>query len=286
MFLLLSRDSDEGIHHWCALECSNINQTDTDDILLDNIVRIVREAYGEDGIIEVARRVPPVSESDDELVGRDWNTTAIRNAIRKGFPDPTISVEANKPVGWRNYRSEAAEMVARAALAQVHSISFPVAPQVGKPNPNMPVLGFDGWGILTNGAEYMFVLLQVKGTDDDQRPPQAADELIRECGKAPRDEAIICRALTVIACALDENAPMFSVVLGFLEAIGDGKDIDIVVAPVIVRGLITAHLDDLSSIRDQRETYRPATARGLTVSISRDLTEFGYQVMTKARSAA
>jgi hypothetical protein len=150
-------------HAWAVLHCS-CDLADPADPLLKRVSTAVRNAYGEAKIIAIAEQI-----NADPSVQLRFNLDAVTKAIRKGLPDP--SKEANKPAQLTNFRSEAAEMVAKCALQDAFGIDFPVSPQEGKTNANQPILGFDCWGMLFHGLACSVVLVQINGTEDEKAPP-------------------------------------------------------------------------------------------------------------------
>src|SRR6266576_805191 len=155
VFTVLERHQDED-HRWAVLGCT-CDPGDNADPLLVVTVAGVREAYGEAELRAIAE--------PDPLVANTYDLTAILAAFRRSLPDPTA--EGAKPLSLRNYRSETAEVVARHALTAAFGVDFPASPQLGKTNPNQPILGFDGWGLLSLAdGGWAFVLVLVKGTED------------------------------------------------------------------------------------------------------------------------
>lgn len=262
-------------HRWAVVQCTCDLSNDNDPFLI-RIIEMIREAYGEHTLIAAALALVP-----DPSVQQRFNTDALRKAVRLGMPEP--SSEAAKRPHLTNYRSETTEIIARGALAESYKIEFPYSPQAGKPNANMPVLGFDGWGILTDEQlKASLVLVQVKGTEDVTRPPAEAEKLIEECKKVPRQVNPICRALSALVNGL-HGSPLQPILLKMLETLGDGGLPNIIVAPVIVRGTTPSHKDDLTSLRDASAEYIPAKGYGVTVSIGVSLTDFGHRAMSFAR---
>ncbi len=241
--------------------------------VLAAIVRRARQSYGEQFLDNL-----PEPDGGTEL---RFDLGAIRVAIRAGMPDP--DVELRKPQALRNYRSEVAELVAQEVLAHAYQVQFPASPQATKGNANQPVLGFDGWGLLDldDGAAAL-VLVQVKGSDHDQRPPDVAQVLVEECCRVPREPDKLCRALTAMFALLHTTA-FAPKLLAMLETLGRDSLPPLVVCPVIVRGAIAAHLDDLTSLRAAESRFEPAGVRGLCVSIGTPLEPFGHHVFTEAR---
>lgn len=265
-------------HKWAVIhaECLDLK---TDDPFVKHIIDIVRHSYGEHDIVKFTE-----SLQADPIVENTFNLDAIRNAIRDGFPDP--SLEGNKTPHLANYRSETCEMIARAALSFFFDIDFPIAPQLGKTNPNMPILGFDGWGLLQiSDNNWGLVLIQVKGTDDQNRPPKEAGVLIKECNKISKQKNIISRALAIVVRMLQHNPKFAKIILSMLERLGEGKEILLVTAPTIVRGKVPAHKDDLSSISHSLSSPTSFLSRGLSISIGVDLADFGKTVMEGARGS-
>jgi hypothetical protein len=71
--------------------------------------------------------------------------------------------------------------------------------------------------------------------------------------------------------------------LAMLETLGRDSFPPLVVCPVIVRGVVEAHLDDLTSLRGAESRFEPAGVRGLCVSLGAPLEPFGRRVFTEAR---
>jgi hypothetical protein len=198
-----------------------------------------------------------------------------------GLPNP--DEEGDKPSSLANYRAEPSELIGQSALGFVYGIEFPRHPQIAKFNSNQPILGFDGWGFLALSGAYALVLVQAKATDEDKRPPGEAEKLAQECRQVPQQLSKICRALSVLAVLLQNQSHYLQAVLGMLECLEQGDLPQMVVAPVVVRGLIGAHIGDLEPIRAAFSEIAPIVGRGVTVSIGADLTQFGREVMYRAR---
>jgi hypothetical protein len=81
------------------------------------------------------------------------------------------------------------------------------------------------------------------------------------------------------------DSPLGPIIARMLEALGRGTLPRLVIAPVIIRGQVEAHRDDLEPLRSSSTAFAPAVGRGVTVSIGTDLTEFGRVVMSRARAA-
>ncbi len=275
-FKLLNVETD-GPHRWAVVQCS-CNLEDENDALLCHTIAAVRDAYGENKVIELAAELEP-----DPTVAAKFDLAAIRRAIRRGLPDP--EKEKKKPAHLTNYRSESCEMVAKGSLEEAYEVRFPAAPQQGKTNANQPILGFDHWGIVDGAHGDSLALVQVKGTEDNTIPPGVAADLAAECCRIPRQTDEICRTLTVLAQALDGD-PVQGAVIGMLEALGNEQPIEITIAPVIVRGGSTAsQMEDLRPCRDVATQFAPACGRGVSVCIGANLTKFGQTVMERARAA-
>jgi hypothetical protein len=148
----------------------------------------------------------------------------------------------------------------------------------------MPVLGFDGWGILNSAGIISLVLVQVKATDEDACPPGEATKLAEECRDIPRDADKIARSLSVLAVHTRDTA-IGDAILGMLEILGNGAIPRITVSPGIVRGVTHPHCDDLTPVREAYSDILPANVLGIAVGISVDLADFGHTVTSKARAA-
>lgn len=265
------RESD-GMHAWAAIR-RTCRLEDEDDPFMSEVVRLFREAYGEERILALAA---------DPGVEATFDLSAIRNAIRQGLPE--ASAEGDKPPALTNYRSESAEILARGALAQAHGLEFPTSPQQGKSNANMPILGFDGWGIDQSQDDYRLVLVQVKGTDDEARPPREAQRLCEECQRIPIEVSKLSRALSILVVFLDGTEHL-EPLLGMLETLGRDELPALTVAPVVVRGIVTAELADLTPLRTAADKLLPTRSLGVSISVGIDLTEFGRAVTSRARAA-
>ena len=276
-YTITQREADQG-HEWCVATAT-CRLEDADDALIAHTVEMVRRSYGENEILADALDVMQA-----DLAAGNFQTEHLVAAIRQGLPDP--SAEGIKPPQLTTYRSQTAELVAKAALSAAFPVEYPAAPQEGTPNPNQPILGFDGWGICRYDADcFALVLIQVKGTDDATSPPAVADELADECRRVPQHTSVICRALSVLARLL-RGSDLQPVVLRMLEALGRGELPPMHVAPAIVRGTAPCQIGDLQPCRDVVAEFAPATARGIVVGIGVSLSEFGEMVMTRAREAA
>lgn len=272
-------ESDQA-HQW-AVVCGQCDLLNVDDELVAETVSLVRRSYGENAVIQDAQDLMA-----DELLSGTFNLAHLTNAIRLGLPDP--DAEGHKPLQLTNYRSQTAEMIAKGALALAFGIQYPVAAQETSGNPNQPILGFDGWGIsVGDDGHHTLVLIQVKATDEDRRPPREALKLIRECKAIPVNSSAIARALTSMVILLKsvDNEMLRRAVLIMLERLGKREPLSMHIAPAIVRGTITSDIDDLSSIRAAAMDYAPAIGRGVSVSIGVTLEEFGKIVMQRARGA-
>lgn len=246
------------------------------DPLVDAIVAMVRDSYGEQRLKEQAETL-----LEAEIADGAFSTEHLIAGIRLGFPDP--AAEGKKPVALRNSRSEAAEFVAKSVLKQSCGVSYPAAAQMAKQNANQPVLGFDGWGILDEAGNVSLVLIQVKGTDEPDRPPSMAEKLVKECIQCPRDTSAVSRALCSLSVlCVDEDVKKH--VFWMLAKLGKGEGPVTIVVPVVVRGLVQADHGDLQLFKNVSHNFRPCRAIGVSVSIGSDLANFGQRVMTLARS--
>jgi hypothetical protein len=264
-------------HSW-AVAVAECNLANAEDLLVDEISSLVRRSYGEDALVADAKVT-----LESEIAGGEFETSHLVAAIRRGLPNP--AKEGDKPAPLTTYRSQSAEMVARAALTAAYALQFPAAPQAGAVNSNMPILGFDGWAVLESSSnEFDFALIQVKATDVSDSPPSEAYKLAAECVTVPREEEAICRALTVLASLL-RGDPFQSVVLRMLTKMARGNELRMLVAPVIVRGVTIGALSDLEPIKVRKTECAPAYVKGVVVSIGVSLNEFGLSVMNKARTA-
>lgn len=266
---------DDRPHAWAVVHC-NCTLSSTVDPLLLHAVDLLRNAYGEDAVVSLAHPDPGVEASFD--------LTAITAAVRRGLPDP--DAEKGKPQRLANYRSEPAELLAQGGLSSAYGVQFPAAPQRGKTNANQPILGFDAWGVLEmDTAQPSLVLVQVKGTEETVSPPSIAETLADECCRVPKDIDAICRALTVLVLAVQDQPPMVTAILAMLEQLGQGSLPKLVVAPAIVRGSLAASMSDLDPIKAKVGSMHPAACKGLALSVSVPLTEFGRTVTTMARGS-
>lgn len=185
-------DTGPGRHRWLVSRCA-VDLDVNSDAILSAIVLRARQSYGE----QVVDSVPEPDSGVAEL----FDLGAVRMAIRAGMPDPAL--ELGKRPSLRNYRSEATELIAQEILANVYQVLFPASAQAIKGNANQPVLGFDGWGLLDlDDGTVALVLVQVKGSDQDRRPPDVAQALSDECCRVPREPAKLCRALTAMLALL------------------------------------------------------------------------------------
>ncbi len=269
----------DGAHHWAVIQHS-CELSNNSDLLLSSTVESFRNAYGEDQVQDIVWEIAP-----DPSIASSFDMRAILGAVRKGMPDPQS--EGGKPVQLTNYRSEVAEIVARSSLEEIFQIQFPASPQATKGNANQPVLGFDGWGLLrTNNVDYL-VLIQVKATDDQKRPPPQADLLKQECVQAHSKVSELSRALVAMTLQIADNN-IKSILLRMLEHLGMNREPPLVISPVIVRGKIAVHSDDLSSLRTSASAneFGPAVARGAAVGIGVDLNLFGRTVAQNAREVS
>lgn len=275
---VIAHNEEENGHRW-AVATTTCDLDDQNDALIAETVALVRTSYGE---LEIMRDALAVMAT--EIEEGVFSTEHLLAAIRSGLPDP--AAEGAKPPALTTYRSQTAEMVAKAALAVAYQFEYPAAPQEGAPNPNQPILGFDGWGLLRRPDDtYIFVLIQVKATDENNSPPREAGNLATECCRIPRDVSALCRALCVLVRLL-RNSPLALVLLRMLETLGSNNLPPMHVAPVIVRGVTTGQIGDLQPVRDVTANIAPATVRGMVVSIGVPLARFGEIVMQKAREAA
>ena len=278
-FNLRETDEADG-HRWAVVDCAcSLN---AEDPVITAIVDLVRTSYGESEIVKRAERWNEITP--DPAVEETFDLDALRNAVRLGMPDP--NEEKNKPAQLTNYRSESAEMVARSALAVAYGLVFPPAPQVGKANPNQPILGFDGWALeKLDGEKYAFVLTQVKGTDQAKCPPDEAKTLVEECKRVAHQTGKVARALSMIVLLLEPESEMGKALIGMLELIGQGTLPPLLVAPAIVRGTTSADMGDLVPLRNAASTFMPAKSRCVTVSLGTALGPFGEYVMEQARAS-
>jgi hypothetical protein len=276
----VTEDADD--HHWAVvLETCDLDALD--DGFLKHAVEAIRAAYGEAELMTLAKDAPLVDVPDAaDGVSATFATEHLLRAFRSSLPNP--DAEGKKPEHLKNYRSETAEIIAREALSAVFGMATPPALHATKGNRNQPILGFDGWSVMDRASgELALVLLQVKATDEDKRPPGEAAKLIVECGQVSADVEKLKSFL--IACIMRCKGTAFANALMqmVVELEATDKIANTVVAPVIIRGLVAAELEDLTSLRGATATYQHAKARGLTLSLGADLTAFGRKAMESAR---
>lgn len=268
----------DGSHKWAVIDAKCDLCSDDDNVVLDT-VDLLRDSYGESDILSDAQ-----SLCDDDSIGMTFNNEHLKAAIRRSLPDP--AAEGNKPPHLANYRAEPAELVARRSIQHAFGVSYPTCPQKGKTNPNQPILGFDGWGIIKNEEDaHALVLLQVKATDEAKSPPSQASVLVTECRSASVDTDKLCRALTVMALALS-GTDWQPILLKMLERLGEGLLPHLRVAPAIVRGICTGCIEDLRPCRDAVSEFSPAIAMGTVTHLGVDLSDFGKRVAEIARAAS
>lgn len=274
------QDADD--HHWAVVK-ETCDLAREDDALLRHAVEVIRQAYGEDEIRRIVEQASIVPPDPAEGLVASFDTDTIMAAFRKTIPDPDR--EGDKPAQLTNYRSETAELIARAALAKVYGFETPPALHAAKPNRVQPILGFDGWTVaMTRPAGLSLVLIQVKGTEDVRRPPGEAAKLVIECGKAVTDKAKLNDFLMacVVRCQGTEYAAMLLGMVAELET--QGRIANTLLSPVIIRGKVEADLSDLQTLRDATISYLHAKARGMTLSLGAELNAFGRAAMERARS--
>ncbi len=276
---VVTTDPDD--HQWAVvLEACDVDAFD--DGMLRHTVQAIRAAYGEQEIRDLAENEPLLNVPDPAEGIGGFETDHLIRAFRSSLPDP--AAEGAKPVHLTNYRSETTEIVAREALSAVFGIATPPALHATKGNRNQPILGFDGWSVMNKATgELALVLVQVKGTDDEKRPPNEAAKLIVECEKVTTEIEKLKGFL--VACVLRcKDTPYRSPLLKMIiELERTCKIADLVVAPVIIRGLVHAHLDDLSTLRAGANGFGHAKARGMTLSLGAELGKFGKAAMDAAR---
>jgi hypothetical protein len=277
-FVITSDDDD---HLWAVvLEACDLDVVD--DGMLRHAVDAIRKAYGELEIRDLAENEPLLSVPDPADGIGGFETDHLINAFRSSLPDP--EAEGEKPTHLTNYRSETTEIIAREALSVVFDMATPPALHATKGNRNQPILGFDGWSVMNlSTGEVALVLIQVKGTDDTKRPPSQAEKLLVECGKATTEVGKLKGFL--VACALrckgtDFCEPLLNMLV---ELEKTSKVANLRVAPVIIRGLVAADIEDLKSLREAKTTFGHAKARGMSLSIGANLNDFGRKAMDAAR---
>jgi hypothetical protein len=267
----------DGPNRWIVVRC-NANLADQNDELVRYAVDMVRQSYGEHRVVAAATKYL----EPDELVAKTFDLEEVVRGFRLGLPDP--SAEERKPPQLRNYRAEPTEILIRGVLATHHAVRFPVSPQAGKTNPNQPILGFDGWGTVEFDGTLYFVLIQVKGTEVHESPPDVAATLIAECKAMPTQIGVIARALSILVSSMEKSVVQGHL-LAMLALLGAGKLPPMVVVPAIVRGLQEAHAHDLSTLRSASRTFRADACWGVTLSLGVALDEFGSVVTLRARAA-
>jgi len=273
--------TDPEDHQWAVvLEACDIDALD--DGMLRHAVDAIRAAYGEQEILDLAENQPLLEVPDPAEGIGGFDTEHLMRAFRSSLPDP--AAEGDKPPHLTNYRSETTEIIAREALSVVFDMATPPALHATKGNRNQPILGFDGWSVMNRSSgELALVLIQVKGTDDANRPPSQAEKLIVECGEVTAKIEKLKGFL--VACALRcKGTPFHADLIRMLvELEKTAKVANLVVAPVIIRGLVTADIEDLKSLRAATGTFAHAKARGMSLSIGADLNAFGRKAMDTAR---
>jgi len=273
--------TDVDAHLWAVvLESCDLDVFN--DGMLRHAVDAIRSAYGEQEIRDLAENEPLLTVPDPAEGIGSFETDHLINAFRSSLPDP--DAEGQKPAHLTNYRSETTEIVAREALAVVFDMATPPALHATKGNRNQPILGFDGWSVMNQSTgELALVLIQVKGTDDTNRPPTQAARLIVECGKATTEVSKLKGFLVACALRCKDTEYCTPLIKMLVELEKTSKVANLMVAPVIIRGLVTADLEDLKSLREATATFGHAKARGMSLSIGADLNDFGRKAMDAAR---
>ncbi|MAP67952.1 MAG: hypothetical protein CL952_00305 [Erythrobacteraceae bacterium] len=273
--------TDDDDHLW-AVVVESCNLDVDHDGMLRHAVDAIRAAYGEQEIRDLVENEPLLNMPDPAEGISGFETGHLINAFRSSLPDPVA--EGQKPVHLTNYRSETTEIIAREGLSAVFGMATPPALHATKGNRNQPILGFDGWSVMNESSgELALVLIQVKGTDDKDRPPSQAAKLIVECGKVTTEIGKLKGFL--VACALRCKGTEFCTpLLNMLVELEKTEMVtNLKVAPVIIRGLMTADLEDLKSLREATSTFGHAKTRGMSLSIGADLNDFGRMAMNAAR---
>ncbi|WP_287496925.1 hypothetical protein [Pandoraea sp. CB10b_02] len=272
---IVEREQEHAGHQWTV--CINIcDLHNVDDPTVAHMVAAVRDAYGEGEILAELADIEA-----DPAVARTFDVESILAGFRRGLPAP--DAEAGKPANLRNYRSETSEFVARETLRIVFDVTTPPTLHATKGNALQPLLGYDGWGLLTDeDSPTALVLIQVKGSDDHASPPAVAEELAAECQRAATEIDKLAHALS--ACLLRvKGTPLAVHLLEMLEAVGRDELPAMVVAPVVVRGQVTAQMSDLQPLKALLSTQAHPVALGVSITIGAPLERLGYEVMSRAR---
>lgn len=274
----------DGDHQW-AVVVEQCDPTNTDDSLVLFTAQAIRDAYGEQEIQAMAEEVMLLQLPEPaDVVTAHFSLDDLLASFREGLPDP--DAEGKKPAPLSNYRSETAEILAREALKRVFNMATPPSLHATKGNRNQPILGFDGWTLMVlECGSLSLVLVQVKATDDQKRPPGEAEKLIAECSSAPLDIQKLKGFIS--ACTIRCKGTDFAKTLMELlvELRQKNKLENIVVAPVIIRGLVSANHDDLASLKSAVANFGGARSRGMSISVGANLNDFGKIAMNKARQS-
>lgn len=273
------RCDDDG-HTWmvCRNSC---DLRDVSDPTLLHMVQAVRDAYGESEITSVVDEMSKLADAD---VANRFDIEAIIKGFRSSLPNPQD--ETSKPQNLRTYRSETAEFFAREVLRMFSDVTTPPTLHACKGNALQPLLGYDGWGISGMAAgSPKLVLIQVKGSDEAKSPPAVVNELLEECLRIPLEHNKLCRALS--ACLLrTQSHPVAPHVALMLQSLGKNQSIHTVVAPVIVRGAVSAEMSDLAPLQCDQLKSSGSSVIAITAAVGAPLEEFGRVVMMMARDAA
>lgn len=275
---------EDGDHHWAVVmeQCDPSNPTDA---LLVLTAQAIRNAYGEQELKEIADEafLLQLPEPADAVLSQ-FSLGDLLASFRGGLPNP--EAEGNKPAQLSNYRSETAEILAREALSRVFNMITPPSLHAVKGNRNQPILGFDGWTLMALGCGNLaLVLIQVKATDDKSRPPSEAAKLITECSKAPVDIEKLKGFVSacVIRC---KGTPFDKILIKMLADLHRENSVkNIIVAPVIIRGVVEADHRDLSTLKSATEKFVGASTRGMSLSVGANLNDFGKMAMNMARQS-
>lgn len=275
---------EDGDHQW-AVVAEQCDPTNANDPLVLFTAQAIRDAYGEQEIKAMAEEIMllPLPEPADAVTA-NFCLDELLASFRDGLPDPKS--EGNKPPQLSNYRSETAEILAREALKRVFNMATPPSLHATKGNRNQPILGFDGWTLMAlECGNLSLVLVQVKATDDKNRPPGEAEKLINECSIASVDIQKLKGFISacIVRCKGTEFAKTLIEML--VELRKANKIENTVVAPVIIRGLVSANHDDLASLKTSTTKFGSSRARGMSISIGANLNDFGQIAMNKARES-
>jgi len=274
--LSLINEDSEGPHDFRVYKWDN--SEDWRDAIVEKIGSKVREVYTD--YKELQRLV----EMEEEDIDFDFSQVneCISEILENAIPSESDGGVVSTP------RSDFPELIASLCLESLHDTVIPVnliekRETLDKPGRGVDVLGYEK----IDGEDIQLVLGEVKGSSEDQSPPQvitgsdsSMDEQLKDL--VLNEEKIIKNLMSIFRKAenKEDKRALAQLIISVQES---PRDTRILLCPFLVRELEKYQESDYHPIKNNAEDYEPHTLRFLAVCVDENLTDLSVDIYEYAR---